>query len=374
MNGVTAVMLVVLALGGPARAPDLQVEASSTAGVGLPELTEAVARALVAGGARVVLRPPASEPCSYCAKVVVVESGGTCRVEVSQERHRAKATLRLPPGSPLLDRARAIAIQARLLVTWDTNLEAKSREVAARPPARRSDGNAPAERSVPVAEVARAELVPPAAIPARAPLPSLPLEPERGPAREPVAVGRPLPASPSAPPKAAVRVETRPAARADAKPAVVEERERVETARKPTVDMAREAPPEDERKPLAEPARAEADSARAMELTTLAPATRKPQWPWIPTAIGAGAAVAAGICGVVARDRYEALSDRRHSYASARAFKSEGENWQLASFVLAGVAVAGIGTGVVGFAARSPVVVAAPAPGGGMVTIAGGLP
>jgi hypothetical protein len=67
------------------------------------------------------------------------------------------------------------------------------------------------------------------------------------------------------------------------------------------------------------------------------------------------------------------LSEKRQSYASARAFKSEGEKWQLASFVLAGVAVAGIGTGVVGFATRSPVVVA-PAPGGGMVAIAGRLP
>ena len=366
MNGVTAAMLVVLALGGPARAPDLQVEAASAAGMGLPELTEAVARALVAGGARVVLRPPASEPCAYCAKVVVVESGGTCRVEVSQERHRASATLRLPPGSPLLDRARAIAIQARLLVTWDTNLEARSRDVAARLPARRADGNPPAERSVPVADVARAEVVPPAAIPARAPLPSLSPEPERGPAREPVAVARPVEASPSAPPKSPARVEARPAARADAKPAAAEERERVAAVRR--------APAEDERKPPAEPARAEADSARATELTTLAPAIRKPRWPWIPTAIGAGAALAAGICGVVARDRYEALSERRQSYASARAFKSEGEKWQLASFVLAGVAVAGLGTGVVGFATRSPVVVAAPAPGGGMVAIAGRLP
>lgn len=361
MNGVTAAMLVVLALGGPARAPDMQVEVSNAAGASLSELTEAVARALVAGGARVVLRPPASEPCSYCAKVVVVESGKTCRVEVSQEGHRASATLRLPPGSPLLDRARAIAIQARLLVTWDTKLEAKSREVAARPPARRFDGNPPAERFVPVAEVARAEVVPPAAMPARAPLPSLSPEPERG----PVAVTRPVEANPSAPPKSPARVEARPMARAAAKPAAAD---------RPGGETARAAPPEDERKPPAEPARAEADSARAVDITTQAPAIRKPWWPWIPTVIGAGAALAAGICGVVARDRYEALSDRRQSYASARAFKSEGENWQLASFVLAGVAVAGLGTGVVGFATRSPVVVAAPAPGGGMVAIAGRLP
>jgi hypothetical protein len=50
MNGLTPVMLVVLGASGPLHTPDLQVEAITAAGVELPELADAVARALVAGG------------------------------------------------------------------------------------------------------------------------------------------------------------------------------------------------------------------------------------------------------------------------------------------------------------------------------------
>ena len=89
--------------------------------------------------------------------------------------------------------------------------------------------------------------------------------------------------------------------------------------------------------------------------------------------------MAAGICAVVARDRYNGLEDKRQSYASAHALKSQGESWQLAGFVLAGVAVVGIGTGIVGFSTRSSgspsvAAVVSPVPGGGMVAVAGDLP
>ena len=106
MSLVTAAMLVVLGGSLPTHAPDLQVEASSIAGASLPELADAVARALVASGARVVLGGPTSEPCQYCAKVVVREvRPGIFRVGVSQDRHKAAAHLKLPTSSSLFTKS-----------------------------------------------------------------------------------------------------------------------------------------------------------------------------------------------------------------------------------------------------------------------------
>ena len=81
----------------------------------------------------------------------------------------------------------------------------------------------------------------------------------------------------------------------------------------------------------------------------------------------------------IARKDYNDLSDKRRSFREATDLKSSGERWQLASFILTGVAVAGVGTGLVGFATRSPAgpsvsAMAAPLPGGGMLAISGGLP
>jgi hypothetical protein len=95
--------------------------------------------------------------------------------------------------------------------------------------------------------------------------------------------------------------------------------------------------------------------------------------------VGSGAAVAAGICAVVARDRYNALSDKSQPFQTAQALKGEGQNWQVASFVLAGVAVAGLTTGLIGFVTRSPErsslsAVATPIAGGGMVAVTGDWP
>jgi hypothetical protein len=106
---------------------------------------------------------------------------------------------------------------------------------------------------------------------------------------------------------------------------------------------------------------------------------QKRQWPWIPTILGSGAAVAAGICAIVSRDRYNALSDRSQPYQTAQALKAEGQNWQIASFVLSGVALAGVTTGLIGFLMRSPEraslsAIAAPMPGGAMLAIAGEWP
>jgi hypothetical protein len=81
------------------------------------------------------------------------------------------------------------------------------------------------------------------------------------------------------------------------------------------------------------------------------------------------------VCAGIAHDRYAALSDRSQTLASAQAVKSEGERWQLASFVLAGTAAVGLGTGLVGFAIGSKTTaVAVPTRDGGVVAIAGELP
>ncbi len=331
MHGVSAALLVVLALSGPRRAPDLQVEATTADGAILSELADATARALLASGARVVLRGPTSGACPYCAKVMVTEfRPGICRVEVRQERHAASVTLHLPAGSPLFERARAIAIQARLLVTWDTRSPTPPRpqpEVARTEPAfPASPGPEPAP-SPPSADV------PP-------PTPGLPSETLRTPATEP-----PLPGGP---------LIDRPVARAPA------------GAAKP--DAHAELPP-------AAPARAASRPPSPTDVVSVRNVSLKRQWPWIPTALGAGAAVAAGICAVVAHNRYGALANKNQTLAHAQAVKSGGENWQAASIVLSGVAVVGLGSGLVGFATRSPVTaLASPVSGGGVIAIAGDFP
>ena len=355
MNGVTAAMLVVLGFWGPSRVPDLQVEAATAGGTVLPELADAVARALVASGARVVLRGPSSGPCQYCAKVTVTELGsGACRVEVSQDRHAASAMLHLPAGSPTLDRARAIAIQARLLVTWDTSSEPRGKDVALRPPARKPEGKPMVERAVEKPELARAEPAPPP-VPVYEPLPAAEPLPARAPTYEPPAMAeRRADAAPASP--------VRYGDRAAAKPAPPAPRIELEPLASAEAPKAESASPEPRQPP-------------PVEVSKASVAPPMPQWPWIPTAIGGAAAVAAGICALAARNRYNALSDSRLTLDSAKTMKSEGEGWQLASFVLSGAAAVGLGIGIVGFATRSPVTAAAsPVPGGGMVAVAGGLP
>ena len=128
-----------------------------------------------------------------------------------------------------------------------------------------------------------------------------------------------------------------------------------------------------------ETTRARPQVAQTEEVASAVLAPDKRQWPWIPTIVGSGAAVAAGICAIVARDRYNALSDRSQPYQAAQALKSEGQNWQVASFVLSGAAVAGLTTGLLGFATRSSETSslsasAAPIPGGGMIAVVGDWP
>jgi hypothetical protein len=81
----------------------------------------------------------------------------------------------------------------------------------------------------------------------------------------------------------------------------------------------------------------------------------------------------------VARNRYDALSDRSRPFDQAAALKTEGEHWQIASYALAGAAVSGLTTGLIGFVARgsdppSVTASAGPIPGGGVIALAGSLP
>jgi hypothetical protein len=343
---VTAALLVSLALSVPLQAPDLQVEARTAAGAELPELADAVARALVASGVRVVLGGAASEPCVHCAQVSVTElDHGECRILVSQERHTALTNLHFATGSPLFDRARAIAIHARLLVTWETSPDSKAKAVAVRSPSLHK----PEPRSLVDPSAVRAQVAEPS------PVDLLGKKPELAGVLQPEPAHVPAPVSPLIPQK---RIEaTLPAAAAKTA-------EHIEA--KPI------------RRPL-EPAHPlpQLGTAAEIEASILAPPSR--QWPWIPTVLGSGAAIAAGICAVVARNRYNALSDKTRPYDQASALKMEGEHWQLASYILSGVAVAGLGTGLIGFVAhpsqRRPVVaLATPLPGGGMLAISGDIP
>ena len=365
---MTAALLVLLGLSAPLRAPDLQVEAVTSAGAPLPELADAVARALVASGARVVLRGPTSGSCHFCSQVVVIDSGqGHCRVEVrqddrpdaKQERHAASATLQFPAGSPLFDRARAIAIQARLLATVRPYVESRTKDVAAaHPSVRRSERKTPHDQTIPETPAATV-----AAVPIKAP--------EFVSTPPPAPLPMPLPAktmdSTAVPERRTDSVLVAPVTYADRDGVKPAKRAEVKTS-----ELARAKSRSASEEPTASVGVSESVIGK------LEPS--KPAWPWLPTLLGSGAAVAAGICAVVARDRYNALADRSQPYQTAQAVKGEGQKWQTASVVLSGVAVAGLTAGTIGFLARSSersserssvTVVAAPVQGGGLVAIAG---
>ncbi len=322
MNAAAVGIAVWLGVTSPSSAPDLQVEALDATGAVMPELADAVARALVAGGARVVLRGPTSASCLYCAQVTVSEvASGSCRIALKQEQREASASLHFSGASTLFDRARAIAIQTRLLLTWDTGGDARNQEPVTKPVAHRSQHKPVMAPQALQAGAARAETSVPDEVARNSPAGS-PVARSDQPAPEPTSKPtRPSPATPALP-----------------------------------------VPP---------PTPTALFSHRAPAVT--AHATRR--WPWIPTAVGGGAAIAAGACALVARDRYNALSDRSQSYASALAAKQSGQSWQWASFALAGVATLGLGTGMIGFWGHlSLTAQTAPLPGGGMVAIEGDWP
>ena len=335
MNALLVAVLVVVGASASARTRDLQVEAVAASGAELPELREAVARALLVGGARVVMRGPTTGACEYCAHIKVTEvAPGIFRVESEDQGAVSATTLDLSAGSRMLDRARAIAIHARLLVGRASS-EAKGQDVAAFP------AHKPVAKTAP----AQAKSNPPmaAASVVRDPSPVRTIEP---------------------PAPAPVPPESKPPLR------VVEAKL---PNREPKLAEKKEPAP-------SRPETTEGASAARADLVAV-PSHEAPKslWPWIPTLVGAGAALSAGACALVALQRYDGLSDRNQTLDSARSLKSSGENWQTAAYVLSGVAAVGLGVGIVGFATRSSEghAVAAslsPLPNGGMATMAWGLP
>jgi hypothetical protein len=351
MSELFTAMLIVLGASAPLHPPDLQVEAATASGSDLPELAEAVARALVAGGARVVLRGPGSGPCEDCTRVRVTEAGsGNYRVDV-RYRDRADSTvLRLPQSSLLFDRARAIAIQARLLVTWDSRPESRATARLSHRPRPSVQADKPPE-SRPQTATALPSLPQDSEV-----LPSLPAAPAE-------------PAAPVVPPVRIAQNDSETASR-KVEPKAEDEVKEEPAARAEDSTVRREDAAKSRRPAKVRP---------SVDLSTAATESPPRRWPWIPTAIGAGAAIGAGICAVIARDRYNGLSDKNQPYDNARTLKSQGEGWQVAAFVLGGVAAAGLATGIVGFsigpAAGSSVSASvSPVPGGGMVAVTGGLP
>jgi hypothetical protein len=355
MNALLAAVIVVLGASASTRTRDLQVEAVAASGAELPELREAVARALLVGGARVVMRGPTTGACEYCAHIKVTEvAPGIFRVESEDQGDIGSTILDLSSGSRLLDRARAIAIHARLLVGRPAS-EGKGQDVAA----------LPARKPVAKTASAQAKINPPLA--------AGPVARDPSPVRaEPVAAVAPTPApGPLALPATPSEATRMQPGRSESKPPI-----RIVEAKRPNGE-----PRVAEQKEPA-PKRQETEVASAPRVNLVAvPSHEAPRslWPWLPTLVGAGAALSAGVCALVARQRYDGLSDRSQSLGSARSLKSSGETWQTAAYVLSGVAAAGLGVGIVGFATRSSEghTVAAslsPIPSGGIATMAWGLP
>lgn len=393
MNAACLGIVAWLGAVASSHAPDLQVEAVNQAGVAMPELADAVARALVAGGARVVLRGPTSGPCVYCAKVLVVETAsGSCRIDLGQDQHESSAVLHFPGASTLFDRARAIAIQARLLLTSNTGEETRGKEAPAKPVVRRSERKPSPAPAASASRVAKSEAP-------RASETSVSLAPGResatgsspadllavstGSASAVVpppnvvasASGSPGSLPATAPPTTAVT--TLPVARtldtsgstAASPPTAM----KVAGATEP--DSAPSEPTEPGKSAKPTVATQPTSSLRLSQPGQVKAGERRGGWPWIPIAVGGGAAITAGICALVARDRYNALSDRSQSYASALATKQSGETWQWASYGFAGLATAGLGTGLLGLWSRHTVTAQVSVlPGGGMMALRGDLP
>ena len=322
----TALLLLLLALSPAARLPDLQVEAGTMSGVDLPELAEALAHALVSSGARVVLGGPANDPCSHCARVVVLDMGqDRCRVDVIQNQHTSSIGLTFDAETTLFERVRAIAIQARLLVKWEATPEAKRKE-----PRNRAEGHLPEARADSDAVAGAEKSGEVAAASSEGDL-RRSTRGEEGVARSPVAPRVPAAGSTE-------RVGPKPDAR---KPAMFV---------LPGPEVVAQS--------------SEAGSQR---------------WPWIPTAVGASAAVAAGLCLLMAKRRYDAMADRSKLHVEIIELQNEGKSWQTAAIVTSSVAMISLATGVIGFlttGSRKNAVTptATVLNGGGLVALTGMLP
>jgi len=314
---VVPLAMLALALQVPPTAPELQVEATTASGAAAPEFGAAVSQALVVTGAIVILGRRAGEPCARCVRLDVREQApGRYGIEVRQAQHVARGTIEVSHDAPVFERACAVAIQARLLIDWKTDEE-------------ESNGSEPMRATLAAPRTAR----PPAAQPAA----------RAGAARIlKSAAALDLAPTQMAPPPDPTSGPAMPSSRAP-------------------------APPDDAPAPLAAGALANRTGDGGAKV-----------WPWVPTAVGAAAALASAGFGVAANRRYAALSDRSLSLGSALATRDEGKKLQTASLALAGVAAAGLAVGIAGFLlsprpAQASLGVA-PVRGGAMVAVTGSLP
>jgi hypothetical protein len=107
-------------------------------------------------------------------------------------------------------------------------------------------------------------------------------------------------------------------------------------------------------------------------------APRRAAWPWVTLGLAAGAAAAAGTCGVVAGMRYRALSNRSLTLDQAIKLRDDGKRLQTAGLVLSGSAAVAAAVGILGLVRSprhgAPSWSAAPIAGGAMITVGGSLP
>ena len=362
--------LLGLALALPPQAPELQVEARSGSGAEAPEFAAAVSRALVVTGATVVMGARAGEACARCVHVTVAEERpGLYRIEVREQEHRAQASLQLARDAPVFEKACALAIQARLLITWRAEAEDQQSEAAPEPARTATPAAAAAAptketlaKPSPV-RVAPADSTPEVPTVAAAPVREN-ARPSPGPA---LVEGEPAAAPAATAPKEVPAIATQSAAPEALPPVAVPPPALPARSTEPAPAAAVATAPPAQPTPTALP---------RSEVT--APAVRPALWPWIPTATGIGAALAAGGCAIASRARFNALSDRSLPLQDAQKARDEGQRLQTTSFVMTGVAAAAVATGVIGFLVgpgQAKVSLGgAPLAGGGALVVSGSLP
>ena len=314
---MVATLLALLALAmqqAGAQAPELQVAARSASGAEQPEFAHAVSRALVVTGATVVLGIPGGEPCARCVAVTVIEEArGRYRLEARRARRVASGQVEVRADSTPFEKARALAVEIRLLARWPATDEPAPAE-AAPEPARPEPVRAEPPR------LEQAKLVSPTSHPSAAPLP------EPDPAPENLAAAPADPAwAPQPPPPPPAEAAPVPAPEAGAPG--------------PTTVVV-DAP-----KTLAPPPA----PAPAIEALKPEPRTLSQLWPWIPTAVGAASAIAAGGCALAAKGHYDSLVNKTVPLDRAQGARNDGKTLQTAGLVLTGVAAAALAAGIVGF-------------------------
>ncbi len=399
---MSAIVLFVAALAaagphGRAHEP-LQVEARRFDGEALPRLSQAVSRALMATGTAVVMSVSAAGPCASCLHLIIIQSAaGHYRLEAHNAGGVASTEFAVSRDAPLFEQARALAIQARLLIESSESRPAP--EVARAPaptresrPSPRPAGVAASEGPTAAAGSARPVVLAASPRPAGVAASEGPIA-AAGSVRPVVLAASPRPAGvaasegptaaagsarpvvPSPQPESSSPPAAAPHLLAVSPAAVAPDAERETGAGKPG-DVLAAASLRGE--PALSPAsQATSDPAAAKTVTLASPPSARPTepsiqplspaagavgrglrtepapssrpvWPWVATSIGVGLGAAAGTCAYLARRHYSALDDRGQSLESAAAHRDDGSRLQTAALILGGAGVAALTAGVVG--------------------------